>query len=451
MERRTRYPGAGGCGHGSLGRCPRGPGSGQRAVHHRRPVARRLPVGPRPPAGARRPTLDRLAAARHPVRQPLGPGGAVRTEPGLPLHGHLLVRPTASVRNGTPLDDRFTNVALEARAAGYDPVLFGYTDASVDPRTVRRRRSPPAQLRGGAAGLRAGGRLPLRAAARRGSTGWSTRASSGPTSGRTTSSPPIHGWPGRRRPRVDLGAAGVPGRAQRDRLPHRRPARLAGATGTPATPWFAHLSYLRPHPPYRVPAPYHDRYDPADVPAPVRARHARARGPSHPLAGMAAPRSRACAAPDDDELRQITATYYGMMAEVDHHLGRVLDWLDETGAADDTLVVLTSDHGDQMGDHWLMEKLGWWDESYHVPMIVRDPRAPPTARGRRVDGLHRARRRDADGARVAGARRARPVRRPLDGAVRRRGRTRWTAGAPRPTGSGTSAIRPATRPRTRSA
>ena len=44
------------------------------------------------------------------------------------------------------------------------------------------------------------------------------------------------------------------------------------------------------------------------------------------------------------------------------------------------LVVLTSDHGDQMGDHWLIEKLGWWDESYHVPLIVRDPRPEADAR-----------------------------------------------------------------------
>src|ERR1700683_5638455 len=41
-----------------------------------------------------------------------------------------------SILNGTPLDARFTNVALLAREAGYDPVLFGYTDTSVDPRTV---------------------------------------------------------------------------------------------------------------------------------------------------------------------------------------------------------------------------------------------------------------------------------------------------------------------------
>ncbi|HEY5155551.1 MAG TPA: sulfatase/phosphatase domain-containing protein, partial [Acidimicrobiales bacterium] len=50
-------------------------------------------------------------------------------------------------------------------------------------------------------------------------------------------------------------------------------------------------------------------------------------------------------------------------------------------------VVLTSDHGDQLGDHWLMEKLGYWDASYHVPLIVRDPRAPAEAAGRRVEAF----------------------------------------------------------------
>jgi arylsulfatase A-like enzyme len=49
--------------------------------------------------------------------------------------------------------------------------------------------------------------------------------------------------------------------------------------------------------------------------------------------------------------------------------------------AESTLVVLTSDHGEMGGDHWLLEKLGFWDESYHVPLIVVDPR--PEADGGR--------------------------------------------------------------------
>ena len=74
----------------------------------------------------------------------IAPCGPSRTT----LHTGMYAQNHRSVLNGTPLDARFTNIALEARAAGWDPKLFGYTDTSVDPRTVARRRSPPAHLRG---------------------------------------------------------------------------------------------------------------------------------------------------------------------------------------------------------------------------------------------------------------------------------------------------------------
>jgi arylsulfatase A-like enzyme len=83
----------------------------------------------------RTPAFDALATggvafARHwAVTAPCGPSRAS-------LHTGMYLQNHRSVGNGTPLDARFTNVALEARAAGYDPVLFGYTDATVDPRTV---------------------------------------------------------------------------------------------------------------------------------------------------------------------------------------------------------------------------------------------------------------------------------------------------------------------------
>ena len=76
------------------------------------------------------------------------------------------------------------------------------------------------------------------------------------------------------------------------------------------------------------------------------------------------------------------ATYYGAMLEVDDQLDRLFAYLDASGLADSTLVVLTSDHGEMGGDHWLFEKLGYWDESFHIPLIVRDPdRSADPARG----------------------------------------------------------------------
>ncbi|HYX02014.1 MAG TPA: sulfatase-like hydrolase/transferase, partial [Reyranella sp.] len=62
-------------------------------------------------------------------------------------------------------------------------------------------------------------------------------------------------------------------------------------------------------------------------------------------------------------------------------LGRVFDYLRQSGQWDDTLIILTCDHGEQLGDHHLLGKIGYHDESYRIPMIVRDPR--PQADGTR--------------------------------------------------------------------
>jgi arylsulfatase A-like enzyme len=153
-------------------------------------------------------------------------------------------------------------------------------------------------------------------------------------------------------------------------------------------PWFAHVSYLRPHPPFLAPEPYVSRYDPASVPMPVRAPTRAEDGAQHPLFSLIVSHPFLAASDDEQELRELRATYFGMMHEVDHHLGRLFDWLDETGTADDTVVVLTSDHGEMLGDHYVMHKLGWFDASYHVPCIVRAPGARfDAARGTKVDAF----------------------------------------------------------------
>ncbi|MGZ4708963.1 MAG: alkaline phosphatase family protein [Acidimicrobiales bacterium] len=334
----------------------------------------------------RTPNLDRLAASgamftNHWAQAaPCGPSRAC-------LYTGTYQSQNRSVLNGTPLDARLTNVALEARAAGLDPVLFGYTDSSVDPRTVEPGDPRLLTYEGVLPGMRAVLDFPFEPL-----TPWIDHLYA-------------LGYPRQKRAhdifRADRSFPGAADHAPTWAPPiyaaeHSETAFLtdellawldgAGTTTSrgserrdPSGPWFAHLSYLRPHPPYRVAAPYHDLYDPAEVPFPVRAPTRELEGSQHRLAELAV---GVVGAPDDEaDMRQIRATYYGLMSEVDHHLGRVLDWLDTSGQAGDTLVVLTSDHGDQLGDHWLMEKLGYWDESYHVPMIVRDPRTAPAPAG----------------------------------------------------------------------
>jgi arylsulfatase A-like enzyme len=76
----------------------------------------------------------------------------------------------------------------------------------------------------------------------------------------------------------------------------------------------------------------------------------------------------------DEALRAIRAIYYGMISEVDAQLGRVWQAVKERGAWDDTVVILTSDHAEMLGDHFMLGKGGFFDQSYHIPLIVRDPR-----------------------------------------------------------------------------
>ncbi len=96
-------------------------------------------------------------------------------------------------------------------------------------------------------------------------------------------------------------------------------------------------------------------------------------GAQHPLLGVMIDHPFLKSPDDAREQREMQATYYGMLAEVDDNVGRLLEWLDATGQAERTLVIFTSDHGENLGDHYMLHKLGWFDASYHVPLIVRGP------------------------------------------------------------------------------
>ncbi|MCB1269716.1 MAG: sulfatase-like hydrolase/transferase, partial [Microthrixaceae bacterium] len=116
---------------------------------------------------------------------------------------------------------------------------------------------------------------------------------------------------------------------------------------------------------------YACRYDPADVPLPIEPA-----AETHPLHEVLLLHPAVAAPTDEAAIRHLRAQYYGMVAEVDHHIGRVRAALEDAGQWDDTLVVVTSDHGEQLGDHGLLEKAGYFDGSYAILGIVRDPRHP---------------------------------------------------------------------------
>src|SRR5262249_35976214 len=89
---------------------------------------------------------------------------------------------------------------------------------------------------------------------------------------------------------------------------------------------------------------------------------------------------------DEREVRQLRATYYGMITQVDDQVGRLLAHLESTGEDKETLIVFTCDHGEMLGDHWMWGKEGYFDPAFHIPLIIRDPRASADrSRGRVVD------------------------------------------------------------------
>lgn len=154
-------------------------------------------------------------------------------------------------------------------------------------------------------------------------------------------------------------------------------------------PWCAHVSYIKPHWPYIVPAPYHDMYGPNHVPA--AARHPGERDDPHPVYNAFMNNAIGQAFSRDEVRQKVIPAYMGLIKQIDDQMGRLFGFLKESGRMEDTMIVITSDHGDYLGDHWLGEKDMFHDPSVKVPLIIYDPRAQADAtRGTTCDALVQA-------------------------------------------------------------
>jgi arylsulfatase A-like enzyme len=291
-------------------------------------------------------------------------------------------------RNGTPLDARFDNIARAARRAGYDPTLFGYTDQSADPRHYAPDDPWLRTYEGVLPGFTLRARLPederqwlswLGARGTHFADSTEAHRPVGVPRGTISDAPPAYGADETQT--AYLTDEWLRWHSEQDRT----------------RPWFAHLSYLRPHPPFIVPAPYNTLINKDQVPGFQRAKSPEAEAALHPLLECALSLTPAASfvrdAPGlvrdlpDAAFRQIRATYYGMVAEVDAQLGRVFTALKQTGQWDDTIIILTSDHAEMLGDHYALGKGGFHDQSQHVPLVLRVPGA---VEGRRVEAFTEA-------------------------------------------------------------
>lgn len=155
--------------------------------------------------------------------------------------------------------------------------------------------------------------------------------------------------------------------------------------GAGEQPFFLHISFPDPHYPFTVPEPYASLFNPADMPPPLppvtesvdlpplhhavyhnqQSEHVR----DHVIGTP--PRDYANVTTAD--WQQVKALYYGMIALLDEQIGRILDALEETGLAENTIVAFVSDHGDYLGDHGFYGKGLPYDSVLRVPLIWRGP------------------------------------------------------------------------------
>lgn len=151
-------------------------------------------------------------------------------------------------------------------------------------------------------------------------------------------------------------------------------------------PWCCHLSYIKPHWPYIVPEPYASMYGPEHVQDVVRSDSERQN--AHPVLKAFMDTKVGQTFSRQDVREAVIPAYMGLIKQADDQMGRLFKWLEDTGRMDDTMIVLTSDHGDFLGDHWMGEKTFFHDSSTKVPLIIYDPSPEADAtRGTVCDAL----------------------------------------------------------------
>ena len=160
-------------------------------------------------------------------------------------------------------------------------------------------------------------------------------------------------------------------------------------------PFFGWISFPDPHLPFTPPAPYCYQYDPMDVPFPTQREGELDDKPPHfgefhrgELVSEFGSWDRAAgdfSKTTANQYREVVAHYYGMISLIDENVGRILTALDEKGLAENTIIVFTSDHGELLGDHFLIGKGAFhYDALIRVPLMWRFP--DRIAEGLRLDG-----------------------------------------------------------------
>ncbi|MDQ1473700.1 MAG: hypothetical protein QOJ99_5180 [Bryobacterales bacterium] len=176
-------------------------------------------------------------------------------------------------------------------------------------------------------------------------------------------------WPGSK-PFTMWGVQEGPVEATTEYRTAEQSIRMMGRFAKGKKPWHLETHFVAPHDAYLPLRQYLDRYDPRSIPIPKSFQDTFAGKP-----GLHRRESESWGAITEADYRQSRAHYYAYTEQLDDQIGRILRALDDSGQAETTIVVFTTDHGDMAGAHRMWIK-GWipYEECYRVPMIVRWPK-----------------------------------------------------------------------------
>jgi len=127
-------------------------------------------------------------------------------------------------------------------------------------------------------------------------------------------------------------------------------------------------SFHHPHPPFVATEAYVDMFPPEDMPVPESINDPHNNSPYSKEKDRAGPRYS-----DPEKIKYFVSEYYALVKEVDDRIGDILDKLDELGLSDNTLIIFTSDHGEMLGAHGMRSKNVFYEESSHIPLIIKFP------------------------------------------------------------------------------
>ena len=134
-------------------------------------------------------------------------------------------------------------------------------------------------------------------------------------------------------------------------------------------PFSITCSFHFPHAPMLPTEPYYSMYPAKDMTPPVSIGDDMSNSPYAGANGRkGAPEYR-----DKKKIKYMISNYYGLVKEIDDWVGKILNTLDKHGLAEKTLVIFMSDHGEMLGSHGLREKNVFYEESAHIPLMIRFP------------------------------------------------------------------------------